>query len=287
MDHGPDPAVPTHAVVLSALRQVRLRQVTRPRRTRLLDALHGLGLIDWIRQPLRASHHLLSARAKAHLVPDEIAQLSDAGRAALERLTALAETVDWPGLARQPLRPRPAGPVSRCADQLNSWRPPPRSDTRTDFAALRVCVQRVPPLTIPRLYFDPEAPPAASSEAIERYLKPMRADLVRLALLHGSSVLADHLEQSIRRHGSAKLTAVGLRMVEQASKPAAATPAAAHAVGLKSGRSLRSASQARASPRLASSSRPSTTAAAAGGDRCHPSVCCVRARSSRGCPERC
>ena len=102
MDHGPDPAVTTHAVVLSALRQVRLRQVTRARRTPLLDALHGLGLIDWIRQPLRASHHLLSARAKAHLVPDEIAQLSDAGRAALERLTALEETVDWPGLARQP-----------------------------------------------------------------------------------------------------------------------------------------------------------------------------------------
>ncbi len=41
---------------------------------------------------------------------------------------------------------------------------PPRTYTRTDFAALRVYVQRVSPATIMRLYFDPEAPHAASGE---------------------------------------------------------------------------------------------------------------------------
>jgi hypothetical protein len=66
--------------------------------------------------------------------------------------------------------------------------PPPRTYRRTDFAALRASVQRVPPATIARLYFDPEAPHAASPEHTERYLKQMRDDLVQLALLHGSPV---------------------------------------------------------------------------------------------------
>ncbi|MFM0408821.1 phage integrase family protein [Paraburkholderia dipogonis] len=111
--------------------------------------------------------------------------------------------------------------------------PPPRSYTRTDFTALRAFVQRVPLPTIARLYFDPDtAPHAAGADALERYLRTMRDDLVQLALLHGSSVLADHLKASIRNHGSAKLTAVTLRMVEQASRLAAATPVAAHPVGL-------------------------------------------------------
>lgn len=52
---------------------------------------------------------------------------------------------------------------------------------------------------------------------MERYLRTMRDDLVQLALRHGSPVLADHLKASIRQHGSAKLTAMTLRMVEQAS----------------------------------------------------------------------
>jgi hypothetical protein len=64
-----------------------------------------------------------------------------------------------------------------------------------------------------------------------RYLRTMRDELVQLALLHGSSVLADHLKASIRQHGSAKLTAVTLRMVEQAAQLAVATPALAHGVG--------------------------------------------------------
>ncbi|KND54523.1 Integrase [Candidatus Paraburkholderia kirkii] len=49
---------------------------------------------------------------------------------------------------------------------------------------------------------------------MERFLGTMRDDLVHLALLHDSSVLADHLKASIRQHGSAKLTAMTLRMVE-------------------------------------------------------------------------
>ncbi|WP_421380994.1 phage integrase family protein (plasmid) [Paraburkholderia sp. DD10] len=111
--------------------------------------------------------------------------------------------------------------------------PPPRRYTRTDFTALRAFVQRVPAATIARLYYDPDlAPHAATSEAMERYLRTMRDDLVQLALLHGSTVLAQHLKASIRQHGSAKLTAVTLRMVEQASTLAAAVPAAAHPVHL-------------------------------------------------------
>ncbi|CAE6959792.1 site-specific integrase [Paraburkholderia domus] len=111
--------------------------------------------------------------------------------------------------------------------------PPPRTYTRTDFTALRAFVQRVPAATIARLYYDSElAPQAASAEAMERYLRTMRDELVQLALLHGSPVLADHLKASIRQHGSAKLTAVTLRMVGQASTLAAAVPALAHPVHL-------------------------------------------------------
>jgi integrase len=111
--------------------------------------------------------------------------------------------------------------------------PPPRTYTRTDFTALRAFVQRVSASTIARLYYDPErSPHAVSAEATERYLTTMRDDLVHLALLHGSSALADHLKASIRQHGSAKLTAVTLRMVEQASTLAAAVPLTTHPVHL-------------------------------------------------------
>ncbi|CAE6840593.1 phage integrase family protein [Paraburkholderia haematera] len=114
--------------------------------------------------------------------------------------------------------------------------PPPRTYTRTDFAALRAFVQRIEPAAIARRYYDtddPElAPHAATPEAMARYLGAMRDELVRLALINGSSVLAEHLKTSIRKHGSAKLTAVTLRMVEQAAQLAAATPSPAHGVGL-------------------------------------------------------
>ncbi|MBK5124961.1 tyrosine-type recombinase/integrase [Burkholderia sp. R-69980] len=114
--------------------------------------------------------------------------------------------------------------------------PPPRTYTRTDFAALRAFVQRIEPAAIARRYYDaddPElAPHAGTPEAMARYLTEMRDELVRLALINGSSVLAEHLKTSIRQHGSAKLTAVTLRMVEQAAQLAAATPSPAHGVGL-------------------------------------------------------
>ncbi|SAL82407.1 integrase [Caballeronia arvi] len=111
--------------------------------------------------------------------------------------------------------------------------PPPRTYTRTDFTALRAFVQRLPAATIARLYYDPErSPHAATADAMDRFLGTMRDDLVHLALLHGSSVLAEHLKASIKQHGSAKLTAMTLRMVEQASTLAAAAPLAMHPVHL-------------------------------------------------------
>ncbi|WP_327019653.1 phage integrase family protein [Burkholderia sp. Leaf177] len=67
---------------------------------------------------------------------------------------------------------------------------------------------------------------------MERFLRAMLDDLVHLALRNGSAALAAHLKASIKQHGSAKLTAVTLRMVEQASVLAAAAPAADHHVGL-------------------------------------------------------
>jgi hypothetical protein len=114
--------------------------------------------------------------------------------------------------------------------------PPPRTYTRTDFTALRAFVQRLPAATIARLYYDPKlAPHAATPEAMDRYLRTMRDELVQLALLHGSPVLAGHLKASVRQHGSAKLTAVTLRMVEQASTLAAAVPAADRAAAGRGG----------------------------------------------------
>jgi integrase len=114
--------------------------------------------------------------------------------------------------------------------------PPPRTYTRTDFAALRAFVQRIEPGVIARRYYDPDEPRhlphAASAEAMTRFLGTMLEDLVQLALRHGSAVLATHLKASIKQHGSAKLTAVTLRMVEQASRLAAATPSLDHGVGL-------------------------------------------------------
>jgi hypothetical protein len=109
----------------------------------------------------------------------------------------------------------------------------PRQYTRTDFAALRAFVQRIAPATIARLYYDPdEHPQAASAAAMTQYLRTMRDELVRLALEHGSPVLADFLKNSIRQHGEARLGTQSLRMVEQAAQLAAAPPAPEHGVGL-------------------------------------------------------
>jgi len=111
--------------------------------------------------------------------------------------------------------------------------PPPRTYTRSDFAALRAWVQRVPLPAIAAHYYDADTTPYEDEPAmLERHLKTMRDDLVHLALLNGSSALAEHLKSSIRQHGHARLTAVSLKMVEAAAQLAAAAPAADHAVSL-------------------------------------------------------
>jgi len=114
--------------------------------------------------------------------------------------------------------------------------PTPRTYTRTDFAALRAFVQHIAPSVIAHRYYDPDdrevSPQATTADAMERFLRTMLDDLVQLALRNGSAALAAHLKASIKQHGSAKLTAVTLRMVEQASVLAAAAPAADHHVGL-------------------------------------------------------
>ena len=113
---------------------------------------------------------------------------------------------------------------------------PPRRYTRTDFAALRAFVQHIAPTVIAHRYYDPDdrvvSPHATSADAMERFLRTMLDDLVQLALRNGSAVLATHLKASIKQHGSAKLTAVTLRMVEQDSHLAAAAPSPNHGVGL-------------------------------------------------------
>lgn len=155
--------------------------------------------------------------------------------------------------------------------------PPPRSYTRTDFAALRAFVQRVPSATIARLYYDSEsAPHAASTDALERHLRAMRDDLAHLAQLHGSPVLADHLKASARQHGSARLTAVTLRMVEAASKLAAAPPLATHRVGLWFRLLITQRLAGEGIATLGELVALCNRRAAAGGARCRVSVCCAR-----------
>ncbi|MGV7241675.1 phage integrase family protein [Caballeronia sp. M23-90] len=129
---------------------------------------------------------------------------------------------------------RRGGRVANQAQQLTL--PTPRTYTRTDFAALRAFVQHIAPSVIAHRYYDPDdrkvSPQAVSTDAMERFLRNMLEDLVQLALRNGSAALAAHLKASIKQHGSAKLTAVTLRMVEQASTLAAASPSADHHVGL-------------------------------------------------------
>jgi integrase len=128
-------------------------------------------------------------------------------------------------------RPREEGGIVNQVQQLTL--PPPRTYTRTDFTALRAFVQRIDAGVIARRYYDPDTTPhAATPETLARYLRTMLDDLVQLALRNGSAALASHLKASIKQHGSAKLTAVTLRMVEQASTLAAAAPSLDHPVGL-------------------------------------------------------
>jgi integrase len=108
-----------------------------------------------------------------------------------------------------------------------------RQYTSKDFTALRAFVQRIPPATIARTYFDSDDDEFASTPAaMERYLREMHDTLVKLAIEHGSSVLADHLRASIKRHGSARLAAESLKMVEAAARLAVARPAPEHGIGM-------------------------------------------------------
>ena len=94
-------------------------------------------------------------------------------------------------------------------------------------------MQHIDAGVIARRYYDPDTTPhAATPETLARYLRTMLDDLVQLALRHGSAALASHLKASIKQHGSAKLTAVTLRMVEQVSTLAAAAPSLDHQVAL-------------------------------------------------------
>ncbi|MDN7429065.1 phage integrase family protein [Burkholderia sp. AU45388] len=89
-----------------------------------------------------------------------------------------------------------------------------RTYTRNDFTALRAFVQRVPPATVGRLYFgEDENGHTPSPAATKRRLRDMQVDLA--------------LE-----HDSASLSAVSLKMVEQAAQLAVARPEAQHAVGM-------------------------------------------------------
>ncbi|MBN3809960.1 hypothetical protein [Paraburkholderia sp. Ac-20347] len=94
----------THAAVLDALRQIRLRQFVRGRHAPLLDRLHALGLIVWTPQPLRNSQQQLTAHDQVPLVPEEIAELTDAGEATAEWLTVLSGSAEWGALAQRTLR---------------------------------------------------------------------------------------------------------------------------------------------------------------------------------------
>ncbi|MFM0051558.1 phage integrase family protein [Caballeronia grimmiae] len=105
--------------------------------------------------------------------------------------------------------------------------------TRNHFAALRAFVQRVPASTITRLYFSEDGDGNEATPGwVESFLRRMQAELVELALEYGSSVLADHLKSSAKAHGSARLTAVTLKMVEQAAIMAVARPEPSHGVGM-------------------------------------------------------
>ena len=78
--------------------------------------------------------------------------------------------------------------------------------TRNDFTALRAFVQRVAAATIARLYFsEDETGELTTAAGVERHLRAMQADLVKLAIQHGSPVLAEHLKASTRKHGSARV----------------------------------------------------------------------------------
>ncbi|SDV50427.1 site-specific integrase [Chitinasiproducens palmae] len=108
-----------------------------------------------------------------------------------------------------------------------------RHYTRKDFSALRAYVERVDPAIIARTFYDPdEDPQAATPAAMARFLRERLDELVGLAIAHGAAPLAAHLRESIRQHGSARLSSGVYRMVEEAAQLALAEPHASHALGM-------------------------------------------------------
>jgi len=97
-----EPRSVTHAAVRDALLRVQQREVVRYRHGRVLDALHALSLIEWIRQPVRISQQLASPESAFYRAPVKVAQLTVAGLAALDRLVRLAAAPGWPQLADEP-----------------------------------------------------------------------------------------------------------------------------------------------------------------------------------------
>jgi len=108
-----------------------------------------------------------------------------------------------------------------------------RSYTAKDFAAYRAFAQRVAPHVIARTYYDAdEDEHARTPAAMERYLRRMHVDLVRLGIESGAPVLVAHLKTAMRRHGSALLTQSALQMIRQIAAIAEQAPAASHGIGM-------------------------------------------------------
>jgi len=102
VNHLQPTASPSHKAVLEGLKRTCYRQVQRYRHDPLLDVLERMTLVAWVRQPLRLSQLPLSARAPRVPAPVEIAELTDAGRAALERLSSLEQSDQWLAIRATP-----------------------------------------------------------------------------------------------------------------------------------------------------------------------------------------
>lgn len=86
MTPAPDPVLPTHADVLSALHRIRRWWVSLAQCTPLLDQLLVAGLFIWARRPLAVSRRRLTAD----------------GLKTYRRLVALEKTAQWTSIAHEP-----------------------------------------------------------------------------------------------------------------------------------------------------------------------------------------
>jgi hypothetical protein len=94
---APDARRVSHVDVLEGLRQTLYRQIVWGRHPVVLDVLHSLGFIGWVRQPERASRYFVAnaSRADAYSPPVDIAILTTAGHTELDRLKVLELTPEW------------------------------------------------------------------------------------------------------------------------------------------------------------------------------------------------